>query len=74
MILPGHIMAWPKDWQELWNERAGIMQYDGPMGQKQAEYAAEKDIRRIAMGCSSMAEHSAVNRAVEGSSPSVPAK
>ncbi len=48
MILPGELYKWPAIWQELWNERVGIMQFEGGMSEKQAKYEAERDIRKLA--------------------------
>jgi hypothetical protein len=47
MKLPANKADWPAEWKELWNERAGIMEYDGKMPRQQAEREAEADIRRI---------------------------
>jgi hypothetical protein len=49
VILPGELYKWPAIWQELWNERVGIMQFEGGMSEKQAKYEAERDIRKLAI-------------------------
>ena len=38
---PNHL---PADWQERWQERAAIMQYDGKLSAEQANAEALKDI------------------------------
>jgi hypothetical protein len=45
MILPRHRKDWPKKFQELFEERAGIMQFAGNVEQDKAEQEAEDDIR-----------------------------
>lgn len=47
MILPLGIETWPAEWRELWEERSGIMEFDGGMTRKRAEREAENDIRRM---------------------------
>lgn len=50
MTLPPNIAAWPKKWRELYEERAGIMEFQsvGTMSRQVAEIRAEQDIRKIA--------------------------
>lgn len=47
MILPVYREMWPKEWLELWEERAAVMEFEGGMPRKQAEKEAENDIHRI---------------------------
>jgi hypothetical protein len=49
MMLPFKLSDWPEDWKFLFNERAGIMEFDGGFSKAEAEYEAEKDIRKQAM-------------------------
>lgn len=46
MKLPNFIYKWPRAYQELYLERAAIMEYDGGLSRESAEKAAEEDIRR----------------------------
>ena len=50
MKLPTFLYRWPAYWQELWAERAAIMEFEGGMTREQAEKKAEEDIRWQAMG------------------------
>jgi len=49
MILPRNLADWSPEWLELYSERAGIMEYLAGMSKKEAEYEAEKDIRKQAI-------------------------
>ena len=49
MQLPLKLADWPKIWAELFEERAGLMEFDGGFSKAEAEYEAEKDIRKQAM-------------------------
>ena len=44
--LPIQVAAWPAYWRELYEERAGIMEYLGNMERKAAEFTAERAVRR----------------------------
>ena len=44
-LLPRFIYRWPTFWQELWAERAAIMEFEGGMTRESAEKKAEEDIR-----------------------------
>ena len=46
--LPLNVKDWPAEWKELLWERASIMEYEGNMSRKWAEFEAEKDTRRHA--------------------------
>ena len=46
MTLPRELFRWPAYWQELFLERAAIMEYEGNLSRPEAEREAEKDIRR----------------------------
>lgn len=48
MSLPPEIAHWPAAWRELWEERAGIMQFDAKLSRDQAELLAESEVRRQA--------------------------
>ncbi len=48
VTLPKYVHTWPDLWRELWQERAGIMEFDGKISRPEAEKAAEKDIRKVA--------------------------
>jgi hypothetical protein len=49
LILPPKIADWPPHWKELFDERAGIMEFlSRDTTRESAEYWAEKDIRRQA--------------------------
>lgn len=45
MSLPQHIYNWPPQWQELWAERAAIMEFLGNLPHDEAEKLAAADIR-----------------------------
>jgi hypothetical protein len=38
---------WPADWRELWEERAGIAEYDGNMSRGEAEWHACIELARM---------------------------
>ena len=46
--LPAQLDRWPASYRDLYEERAGIMQFDGLMSRDQAELLAESEIRRQA--------------------------
>jgi hypothetical protein len=48
--LPSSLYRWLSHWQELWAERAAIMEFEGGMTREQAEKNAEADIRWQAQG------------------------
>ena len=43
--LPDKISDWPPEWQENYEERAGIFEYDANMSREDAELKAEKTLR-----------------------------
>ncbi len=43
--LPTNIADWPEDWREVFEERAGIMEYDGYLSRDEAEQWAETIVR-----------------------------
>ena len=43
--LPGDVRAWPADDRELFEERAGVMEFDGGLGRAEAELLAEARVR-----------------------------
>ena len=43
--LPADVEAWPEDWRFLWDERAGIMEFDGGLTRHDAERDAECLVR-----------------------------
>ena len=43
--LPTHVKDWPLKWRELYEERAGIMEFQGNMRKEDAERNAEANIR-----------------------------
>ena len=45
MKLTNFIYRWPRQFQELYLERAAIMEYDAGLTREHAEKQAEKDIR-----------------------------
>ena len=45
-LLPEKIADWPDKWRELYEERAGIMEFAGNISKATAESLAEKEIRR----------------------------
>lgn len=48
--LPASIQDWPLIWKEAYQERAGIMQFQGNLGKEEAEKLAEQDVRKMAEG------------------------
>jgi hypothetical protein len=48
MSLPAQIAHWPAAWREVFEERAGIMQFDARLSREQAELLAESEVRRQA--------------------------
>ncbi len=50
MKLPTFLYRWPAYWQELFAERAAIMEFEGGLTREQAEKKAEADIRWQAQG------------------------
>jgi hypothetical protein len=48
MNLPEKISQWPPAWQELYNERAGIIEYMANVSRFTAEIRAEQDVRKQA--------------------------
>jgi hypothetical protein len=48
MNLPPNRAAWPAKYRELWEERAGIMEFQGDMTRDAAEWRAEQDVRKQA--------------------------
>jgi len=43
--LPAALGNWPEDWQEQFEERAAIMEYDGNLPRREAERRAEELVR-----------------------------
>ena len=43
--LPAAVADWPADWRERFEERAGIMEYDGRLPRPEAERRAEALVR-----------------------------
>ena len=43
--LPTYVKDWPTYWRELYEERAGIMEFQGNMRKEDAERNAEANIR-----------------------------
>jgi len=43
--LPESLSDWPPDWRDAFEERAGIMEYDGGLPRYYAEEMAEADLR-----------------------------
>ena len=48
MNLPPNRAAWPQRWKELFEERAGIMEFQGNLSRLAAETRAELDCRKQA--------------------------
>jgi hypothetical protein len=48
MILPLDKSRWPAEWRELYEERAGIIEFMSNLSRESAEFRAEYDIREIA--------------------------
>jgi len=47
--LPPNRAAWPQAWREVFEERAGIIEYLGNLSRPTAEFRAEQDVRKQAM-------------------------
>ena len=45
VTLPDDVNDWPEDWQDEFEERAAIMEYDGNLSRDEAEQWAETIIR-----------------------------
>ena len=45
--LPAKIDDWPEYWRDLYEERAGIMEYDAHMDKVEAERKAEEVTREL---------------------------
>lgn len=48
--LPNDIELWPESYRELWNERAGVIEFEANFPRWKAEIMAESDIRKQASG------------------------
>ena len=48
MTLPLSRDRWPAAWRELFEERAGIIEFMANVSRETAEYRAEQDIRKLA--------------------------
>ena len=48
MNLPEKLRDWPPEWQALYEERAGIIEYMANVSRFTAEFRAEIDIRKQA--------------------------
>lgn len=48
MTLPDDVSRWPPEWKFLYDERAGIKEFQGNIPRAQAEEDAEDEIRKIA--------------------------
>jgi hypothetical protein len=48
MNLPLQISAWPPRWRELYEERAGIIEFQAKVSRMTAEFRAADDIRKLA--------------------------
>lgn len=48
MNLPANPAAWPARYRELYEERAGIIEFMAGLTRQTAEFRAEQDIRKIA--------------------------
>ena len=59
MILPLARATWPKEWLELWTERAAIIEFMGNLSRQTAEYRAEIDVRRQAAAAEKREERTA---------------
>lgn len=45
--LPANLVEWPEEWQEAFDERAAIMQFEGKLDLVQAERRAEEVVREM---------------------------
>jgi len=43
--LPATVNDWPEDWRDEYEERAGIMEFDGNLSRQEAEQWAETIVR-----------------------------
>jgi hypothetical protein len=48
MNLPEQITAWPPAWREVFEERAGIIEYQANVSRFTAEFRAEEQVRKQA--------------------------
>lgn len=48
MNLPPNRARWDRRWLELFEERAGIIEFMSNVSRQTAEYRAEQDIRKLA--------------------------
>jgi hypothetical protein len=48
MNLPPNPAAWPKRWRELYEERAGIIEFQANLSRETAEFRAQMDVRKQA--------------------------
>ncbi len=48
MNLPPNRAAWPARYRELFEERAGIIEFMSNVSRQTAEFRAEQDIRKLA--------------------------
>jgi hypothetical protein len=48
MNLPEKVSQWPSDWRQLFEERAGIIEFMSNLSRPTAEFRAEQDIRKLA--------------------------
>ena len=48
MNLPAQIDRWPKRWRELYEERAGLIEFQANVSRGTAEIRAEQDMRKLA--------------------------
>jgi hypothetical protein len=48
MNLPADRHRWPAKYQELFTERAGIIEFMGNLSRETSEFRAEADIREVA--------------------------
>jgi len=48
MNLPIRRDRWPREWLELFEERAAIMEFQGNLTRDVAEIRAEQDVRKLA--------------------------
>ena len=44
-LLPPDLGSWPPEWREAFEERAGLMQFDGGLPRDRAEAEAERRVR-----------------------------
>lgn len=47
-MLPDKVANWPTEWRELFEERAGIIEFMSNLSRSTAEFRAEQDIRKLA--------------------------